>query len=169
MASIYDGIESSSDQESLSPAPPEELTHHDAMAKAEQIISDLISTDPLLEDLPQEVTLEEVTSQLALEYGQAMSINVCRADGQVMRVVVVQDATVLDLKHAIKRYVKLKQKRQNGTEILSWRYVWRRYWLYFDGQKLMDDSKPLKEYGIRNKADVTFKHRLKQQGCRKTT
>lgn len=43
MASIYDGIESSSDQESLSPAPPEELTHHDAMAKAEQIISDLIS------------------------------------------------------------------------------------------------------------------------------
>lgn len=43
MASIYDGIESSSDQESLSPAPPEEHTHHDAMAKAEQIISDLIS------------------------------------------------------------------------------------------------------------------------------
>lgn len=35
-------------------------------------------------------------------------------------VVVVQDATVLDLKHAIKRYVKLKQKRQNSTEILSW-------------------------------------------------
>ena len=45
----------------------------------------IFKTDPLLEDLPQEVTLEEVTSQLALEYGQAMSINVCRADSQVMR------------------------------------------------------------------------------------
>ena len=32
----------------------------------------------------------------------------------IVGVVVVQDATVLDLKHAIKRYVKLKQKRQNG-------------------------------------------------------
>lgn len=168
---MYDGIESSSDQESHSPPPQplEELTHHEAMAKAEQIISNLISTDPVFEDLPSEVTLEEANSQLALEYGQAMSINVCRADNQVMKVVVVQDATVLDLKHAIKRYVQLQQKRQNGTEILSWRYVWRSYWLCFDGQKLMDDKKPLKEYGIRNKADVTFKPRLKQQGSRKTS
>ncbi|XP_029641128.1 U11/U12 small nuclear ribonucleoprotein 25 kDa protein [Octopus sinensis] len=156
--------ESPSDSDSSATPSVQELTHQDAMAKARKVLSELICTDPLLEDLPSEVTAEEVKSQIALEYGQAMLINVCRADGEVMRVVVVQDATVLDLKHAIKRYVQLKQARQNGPEHISWRYIWKRYWLYFDGQKLSDDSKPLKEYGIRNKADVTFKHRLKQQG-----
>lgn len=32
-----------------------------------------------------QVTLEEVNSQIALEYGQAMTVKVLKADGEVMR------------------------------------------------------------------------------------
>ena len=31
------------------------------------------------------MTLEEVNSQIALEYGQAMTVKVLKADGEVMR------------------------------------------------------------------------------------
>ena len=41
--------------------------------------------DPLLCDLPTEITLEEINSQIALEYGQAMVVNVRRADDVVLR------------------------------------------------------------------------------------
>ena len=51
------------------------------------IINDFFSfqNDPLLCDLPSEITLEEINSQIALEYGQAMVVNVRRADNVVLR------------------------------------------------------------------------------------
>lgn len=36
------------------------------------------------------MTLEEVNSQVALEYGQAMTVRVCKADGEVMRTFFLQ-------------------------------------------------------------------------------
>ncbi len=81
---------------------------------------------------------------MALEYGQAMTVRVCKADGEVMRefswnsffisihlliltganlftaIVVVQSATVLDLKKAICRYMELKQQREGGVKHISW-------------------------------------------------
>ncbi|KAF3855522.1 hypothetical protein F7725_016245 [Dissostichus mawsoni] len=50
------------------------------------------------------VNLEEVNSQIALEYGQAMTVRVLKADGEIMPIV-VQNATVLDLKKAIRRFM----------------------------------------------------------------
>ncbi|XP_052086241.1 U11/U12 small nuclear ribonucleoprotein 25 kDa protein-like isoform X2 [Mytilus californianus] len=154
------------------------LSHQEVMIKVQSTLSDIITADPLLYDLPPQVTLEEINSYIALEYGQAMIVNVRRADDEVLPIVVTQNATVLDLKHAIKRYVNLKQERANGklhlscstnsyenyTMILNWRYIWKRFWLYFDGEKLTDDKKLLKEYGIRNKEEVTFVKRLKEKG-----
>lgn len=104
------------------------------------------------------MTLEEVNSQIALEYGQAMTVRVLKADGEVMRkslfsvymlfkfakpfilfwlkkseksktykllffliaIVVVQNATVLDLKKAIRRFMELKQQREGGVKHISW-------------------------------------------------
>lgn len=139
------------------------LSHTEAMSKVRKELADIIQSDPLLCDLPPEITLDEINSQIALEYGQAMVVNVRRADDQVMAVVVTQNATVLDLKHAIKRHFLLKQSREGGKTHLSWRYVWKRHWLYFDGQKLTEDNKKLKEYNIRNKDEVTFVKRLKER------
>lgn len=38
----------------------------------------------------------------------------------VTAVVVVQNATVLDLKKAIQRYMQLKQEREGGVQHISW-------------------------------------------------
>lgn len=35
-------------------------------------------------------------------------------------IVVVQNATVLDLKKAIKRFMELKQQREGGVKYVSW-------------------------------------------------
>ncbi|GAB1295899.1 U11/U12 small nuclear ribonucleoprotein 25 kDa protein [Apodemus speciosus] len=109
------------------------------------------------------VTLEEVNSQIALEYGQAMTVRVCKMDGEVMPVVVVQNATVLDLKKAIQRYVQLKQEREGGVQHISWSYVWRTYHLTSSGEKLTEDRKKLRDYGIRNRDEVSFIKKLRQK------
>lgn len=123
----------------------------------------LIVQDPLLCDLPIQVTLEEVNSQVALEYGQAMTVRVCKADGEVMPIVVVQSATVLDLKKAIRRYMELKQQREGGVKHVSWKYVWRTFHLVFNGEKLEDDRRKLKDYGVRNRDEVTFSKKLRKK------
>ncbi|XP_073698623.1 U11/U12 small nuclear ribonucleoprotein 25 kDa protein [Garra rufa] len=123
----------------------------------------LMVQDPLLCDLPIQVTLEEVNSQVALEYGQAMTVRVCKADGEVMPIVVVQSATVLDLKKAIRRYMELKQQREGGVKHISWKYVWRTFHLVFNGEKLEEDNRKLKDYGIRNRDEVTFLKKLRRK------
>ena len=45
----------------------------------------LCQGDPLLCDLHTEVTLEEIKSQIALEHGKAITVNVRRADDVVLR------------------------------------------------------------------------------------
>ncbi|XP_035510332.1 U11/U12 small nuclear ribonucleoprotein 25 kDa protein [Morone saxatilis] len=138
------------------------LPHSEILDIFEEGLARLVQ-DPLLCDLPIQVTLEEVNSQIALEYGQAMTVKVLKADGEIMPIVVVQNATVLDLKKAICRFMELKQQREGGVKHVSWRYVWRTYHLVFQGEKLEDDKMRLKDYGIRNRDEVTFMKRLRKK------
>ncbi|XP_041813715.1 U11/U12 small nuclear ribonucleoprotein 25 kDa protein [Chelmon rostratus] len=140
----------------------ETLPHSEILDIFEEGLARLVQ-DPLLCDLPIQVTLEEVNSQIALEYGQAMTVRVFKADGEIMPIVVVQNATVLDLKKAICRFMQLKQQREGGVKHISWRYVWRTYHLVFQGEKLDDDKMRLKDYGIRNRDEVTFMKRLRKK------
>ncbi|KAL6457274.1 hypothetical protein MHYP_G00342370 [Metynnis hypsauchen] len=142
-------------QEEQEEEDEEALPHSEFLDIFEEGLA-LIVQDPLLCDLPIQVTLEEVNSQVALEYGQAMTVRVCKADGEIMPIVVVQSATVLDLKKAIQRYMELKQQREGGVKHVSWKYVWRTFNLVFNGERLEDDRRKLKDYGIRNRDDVTF-------------
>ncbi|XP_061556917.1 U11/U12 small nuclear ribonucleoprotein 25 kDa protein isoform X2 [Phycodurus eques] len=102
----------------------EALTHADILDIFEEGLARLVQ-DPLLCDLPIQVTLEEINSQIALEYGQAMTVKVLKADGEIMPIVVVQDASVLDLKKAIRRFVVLKQQREGGVRHISWGESWK--------------------------------------------
>ncbi|KAB0371621.1 hypothetical protein FD755_016559 [Muntiacus reevesi] len=140
----------------------EALPHSEAVDVFQEGLA-IVVQDPLLCDLPIQVTLEEVNSQIALEYGQAMTVRVCKMDGEVMPVVVVQNATVLDLKKAIQRYVQLRQKREGGIQHISWSYVWRTYHLTSAGEKLTEDWKKLRDYGIRNRDEVSFIKKLRQK------
>ncbi|XP_037331538.2 U11/U12 small nuclear ribonucleoprotein 25 kDa protein [Pungitius pungitius] len=156
------------EEDDQSPAEEEEeedeeaLPHSEILDIFEEGLARLVQ-DPLLCDLPIQVTLEEVNSQIALEYGQAMTVRVSKADGEIMPIVVVQNATVLDLKKAVRRFMELKQQREGGVKHVSWRYVWRTYQLIFQGEKLEDDKMRLKDYGIRNRDEVTFMKRLRKK------
>ncbi|XP_072176136.1 U11/U12 small nuclear ribonucleoprotein 25 kDa protein-like [Diadema setosum] len=151
-------------QSSASPQPPpddhDSLPHVEAMSIFRRELQDLLDEDALLDNLPRDVRAEEVNLQIALEHGQAMTVNVRRADEKIMPIVVMQTATVRDLKNAIRRYIELQQDRDGTKKKLSWRYVWRAFYLAFDSEKLTEDRKKLKEYGIRNRAEVTFVKRL---------
>ncbi|XP_056390931.1 U11/U12 small nuclear ribonucleoprotein 25 kDa protein [Hyla sarda] len=140
----------------------EELPHAEVVDIFQEGLAMLVQ-DPLLCDLPIQVTLEEINSQIALEFGQAMTVRVCKADGEVMPVVVVQNATVMDLKRAIQRYIQLKHQREGGIQYISWRYVWKTYQLSFSGEKLDNDEKSLREYGIKNRDEVVFVKKLKKK------
>ncbi|NXT27368.1 SNR25 protein, partial [Syrrhaptes paradoxus] len=162
----------------------EELAHAEVLELFQAALARLVQ-DPLLCDLPPQVgpgpglggggggtgsdgpcppqvTAEEIGSQVALEYGQAMTVRVCKADGETMPVVVVQNASVLELKKALRRHVQLRQARQGGVQHLSWKYIWRTYHLTYAGEKLADDRKKLREYGIRNRDEVSFIKKLRK-------
>ncbi|XP_070617690.1 U11/U12 small nuclear ribonucleoprotein 25 kDa protein [Erythrolamprus reginae] len=140
----------------------EEEAHAEVVARWQAGLARLVR-DPLLCDLPAQVTPEEICSQVALEYGQAMTVRVRRVDAPEapMPVVVVQSATVLELKKALRRFVQLRQERQGGARHLSWKYVWRTYGLTFGAEKLADDGRKLREYGIRNRDEVSFVKKLR--------
>ena len=101
----------------MAEAEEELLAHADVLELFQAALARLVQ-DPLLCDLPPQVTPEEIGSQVALEYGQAMTVRVCKADGET--VVVVQNASVLDLKKALRRHVQLRQARRGGVQHLSW-------------------------------------------------
>jgi len=138
-------------------------THQEAMEMVHATLTDLVHNDLLLQTIPTPLTLEEVNSLVALERGLAMTVNVRKADDEIMPIIVEQTATVLHLKKAVQRYVTLRQARLRRVVHISWRYIWRTYVLYYAGQKLDKDHKKLKDYGISNKDEVTFVKRLRER------
>ncbi|XP_071528337.1 uncharacterized protein [Panulirus ornatus] len=61
--------------------------------------------------------------------------------------------------------VTLEESRKGAKNKISWRYIWKTYWLCYNGEKLTDDNTRLLEFGIRNKSTLTFvkKYRERQQ------
>ena len=59
-----------------------ELSHVEAMKKVNEL-QELILSDPFLQDLPSDVSLDEVQSKLALEQGRGIHLNLRRLDNDV--------------------------------------------------------------------------------------
>ncbi|KAK2560151.1 U11/U12 small nuclear ribonucleoprotein 25 kDa protein [Acropora cervicornis] len=99
----------------------DQLSHPEVMALFSNKLAEIMK-DPLLIGLPNEPTLDEVNSQIALEHGRAMIVNVRQQDelNTILPVVVIQNATVHDLKKAIQRHISLKLLREGGPNIVSW-------------------------------------------------
>ncbi|XP_039296005.1 U11/U12 small nuclear ribonucleoprotein 25 kDa protein-like isoform X2 [Nilaparvata lugens] len=148
-----------------------ELSHEELMEVTSTALNDLLKTVTILADLPQDVTLEEVNAQIAVQHGQSITVYAVREDGEEIAAVVNQKgARVIDLKHAIRRAVDLKLKRTgkigkvSEKRKISWKYVWKTNHLSFDGEQLSNDQALLSEMGIRNKSRVTFVKRLRAKG-----
>ena len=106
---------------------------------------------------------------IALEEGHGLLINVVRLDGSLLirtsnpfeadvdlsAVVVPASATVSQLLHAIERAAAARSAIESAHRI-SWRHVWRRYALAYNGARLTDRTVALSEVGIVSSAQLTF-------------
>ncbi|XP_042231388.1 U11/U12 small nuclear ribonucleoprotein 25 kDa protein-like isoform X1 [Homarus americanus] len=141
------------------------LSHAELKKFFQGALSQLLQDDPILTDLHPQVTLEEVNALIELEHGRAMKIYVEKADKGFWSVVIPREATVYDLKQGLKHHVALALSRRGVKKKISWRYIWKTYWLCYNGEKLTDDNSKLLEFEIRNKSVLTFvkKYRERQQ------
>lgn len=132
------------------------FSHAELKAFFQGALAKLLQADPVLKDLHPQVTLEEVQALIDLEHGQAMKVYIEKADGGFWNIVVPREATLHELKIALKHHIALYLNRKGLKKRISWRYIWKTYWLCFDREKLTNDNCKLLEYGIRNKSTLTF-------------
>lgn len=73
-----------------------------------------------------------------------------------------QNTTVLDLKKAIKRSFLLKQQRQKSKTKISWKYIWKTFWLQntANGKVLKNDKELVSNYDVINRTELRFVKRL---------
>lgn len=141
----------------------ETLSHAELKKFFQEALCQLLKKDPILNDLHPQVTLEEVNALIELEHGRAMKVYVEKADGGFWCVVVPREATVHDLKKALKNHVALMLNRKGVKKKINWKYIWKAYWLCYEGEKLADDRKKLLELGVKNKSSLTFVKRLRER------
>lgn len=139
----------------------ERLSHAELKDVFQKALEHLLKNDPILTDLHPQVTLEEVSALIEVEHGRAVTVNIEKADGGNWSVVVPREATVLDLKRALKNHVALELSRRNVKKKISWRYIWKNNWLCYNGVQLSDLNARILDYGIKNKSTLTFSKRLR--------
>ena len=86
-------------------------THEELINLVRHTLDVLLPSDPLLQDLPPSVTLKEVRSLIALEHGQSIQLTIRRQDGTTLPVILPRDATIGDLKRAVRRATELHLSR----------------------------------------------------------
>lgn len=138
-------------------------SHADLKKFFQETVSHLLESELVLSDLHPQVTLEEVRVLNELGHGRAMKVYVERADGGLWGVVVPREATVRDLKLALRKHVALALGRQGVRKTVSWKYIWRNYWLTLDGECLKNDNGRLLDVGVRHKSCLSFLKRHRER------
>ncbi|XP_014251459.1 U11/U12 small nuclear ribonucleoprotein 25 kDa protein-like [Cimex lectularius] len=139
------------------------FTHNELLEITNKTLSDLISCDSLIKDLPHDPTLDEINAQLALHHGQSITVIVKKDNNEKLPIVVHHGATVSDLKKAIRRYVALSLRRKGDNTKISWKYVWKENNLKSGSVILEEDRAKLNDCGIVNGSKVTFVKRFRQK------
>ena len=109
----------SSSEALVANATKAELSHVEALLRVKDLTAQLLS-DPFLQDLPPDISLDEVKSKLALEQGSAITLNLRKFSDEVIPIIVLQGATVQDLMRAVEKETALRCVRAGRTSHLSW-------------------------------------------------
>ncbi|CAK1602718.1 unnamed protein product [Parnassius mnemosyne] len=139
------------------------ISHDELLEITQSSLCTLLNCDSLLCDLPSDIIIEEILSQIAVEHGQSIAIFISREEEPALKVIVPQKATVWDLKKAIARHFEIHQKRTGSKVKISWKYIWKTYDLNFDGIILDNNNSLIEDYGVTNKITLTFKKRRKNK------
>lgn len=137
-------------------------------------LKDLFAKTPTLRDLHCDVTPEEIAAEIAIVNGDSIKVYIAREPYQQLKVIVPRNGTVRDLKAAFRRSYTTYQKRQQSAQNdnprtsfneaipnISWKYIWRTYYLQNDTDPLIDDERPLRAYGVGNKSVLKFVKKIK--------
>ncbi|CAB3230416.1 unnamed protein product [Arctia plantaginis] len=135
------------------------LSHDELLEVTQSSLSALLRNDSLLRDLPEDIIVEEIQSQIAVEHGQSITIFLRRDNSVPMTVIVPQNATVRTLKKAIKRHFEIYQRRAGIKAKISWKYIWSTYSLNYDSTILDDNDACIQDYGVTNRVTLTFKRK----------
>lgn len=139
------------------------ISHERLKDLTDKVLNEVLEKDSVLGDLPNNVTLGEVDLQIAIEHGRAITVHLERFDGIVIPIVVQKNgAKVADLKNSIQRKMTLHLKRANERAKISWRRIWKTYWLCCDGQKLKHDNDLLSKY-MENNSKLVFVKRFREK------
>lgn len=141
------------------------LTHKEVIERAQDILKELLA-DPILKDIPNDVTPGELKAKIDLENGCAFVVHLkrpCEEGFNYVPLIAKQKTTVRELKRHIQRAIGRKVREEGGTSCISWKYFWKTYWLVHNNEKLADDSKILKDHGIRHGSEITFLKRLRRK------
>lgn len=136
----------------------EYLSHDELVQATNSSFSALLLSDYLLKDLPDDITIEEIQSQISVEHGQAITIFINRENNKdFLRVIVPQSVTVSSLKKAIAKSFESYQRRAGIRVKISWKYIWKTYSLNYDSIALDNNDSCIQDYGVKNKVVLTFK------------
>lgn len=142
------------------------LSHDELLNVTQSSLAAIFKSDPLLSDIPPDVILEEIVSQIAVERGQSITIYVAREDEPKLRVIIPQRITVRGLKKAIARHFQIHQQRVGDDVKISWKYIWKTYNLCYDSTILDNDAAMIGDYNVKNRVTLTFKKKRKNDKYR---
>lgn len=141
------------------------LSHKETLVLTQIKIEEIIK-DPLLSDIPNFVTPEELKAKIDLEKGKAFVVFLNREsdDGiQNIDIIVNDTITVSEMKKLVERKLSQIIKEEHGPKCISWKYFWKTYWLVHNHEKLKEDKKTLKDYNIKSQAEISFLKRLRKE------
>ncbi|XP_063697927.1 U11/U12 small nuclear ribonucleoprotein 25 kDa protein-like [Culicoides brevitarsis] len=124
----------------------------------------LLKDDTYLSDIPPDITSGECKNLIALAYGQSISLLLDRGPTNPKMKIIVpagEKTTVEHVKKAIRTQFTLNHSRTGdaGRKIIRWKYIWKTYWLKFEGSPLDDDRKTLEDLGIGHGSELKFMKR----------
>ncbi|XP_025420687.1 U11/U12 small nuclear ribonucleoprotein 25 kDa protein-like, partial [Sipha flava] len=139
------------------------ISHEELKDLTAEILNEVLDKDSVLGDLPNNVTLGEVDLQIAVEHGRAITLYLERFDGIVLPIVVQKTgAKVIDLKKSIERKMTLHLKRAGERTTVSWKRIWKTYWLSCNGNKMKHNNDLISEY-VENNSKIIFVKRFREK------
>lgn len=69
---------------------------------------------------------------------------------------------MIDLKKSIERKMTLHLKRAGEKTTVSWRRIWKTYWLSCDGNKMKHDNGFISDY-VENNSKLLFVKRFREK------
>ncbi|KAK7834580.1 u11/u12 small nuclear ribonucleoprotein 25 kda protein [Quercus suber] len=79
---------------------------------------------------------------------QPLNLSVLKLDGSSFNIEVTKTATIAELKEAVEAV--FDHMPQKGPGKISWPHLWGHFCLCYDGQKLVTEADPIRNYGIKD-------------------